>query len=85
MFEIVLAIMSMLISIIGWYLRKQENRISELESSLTEHRLEDVSKYLTRAEMLDFADRIKADMKDVISPVSVKLQSIEEYLREGKR
>ncbi len=84
MYEMLMGVFGMLISIISWYVKRQESRIDNLEKSLAEHRLEDVATYVPRTELQDFADKVRQDMKDIMQPVSMKLQSIEEYLRKDR-
>ena len=82
--EIIGGLLTMITSIIGFYVRMAYTRMDEMQAELTKHRLEDVKEYVPRTEMQAFADRIRTDIQNIVNPLDRKLQSIEESLR-GRR
>lgn len=83
--EIFTGVFTLLFSIGSFYIKRLYNDMDALKKELTEHRLEDVEKFLPRSEMHEYAERIRNDVQGIINPVNSKLQSIEEFLRNRRR
>lgn len=82
--EISLAVVGLLASAVGFYVKMLYREIANLKGELQRHLVEDASKYLPRSEMNDFANRFRLDVQGLEQRMMDKLQSIEEYLREKK-
>lgn len=79
--EIILAVVGLMASALGFYVKQLYGRLDKLESHLQTHLVEDAAKYIPRAEMNEFADRIRSDVQAIVQPMLKQLQSIEEHLR----
>ena len=78
--EIVLFILGTGSSIAGYYIRDVYTRMKTLETDFANHRVDDVKEFVSKEALQE----LKTDIKDFLAPMSAKLESIEEYLREGK-
>ena len=56
-----------------------------MEEVLNEHLIADVEKYATKGELLVVTVTFKDILKEVITPLNRKLESIEIYLRQNDR
>lgn len=82
--EISLAVVGLIASAVGFYVKMLYREISTLKGELQRHLVEDASKYLPRTEMNDITMRLRQDVQMMFTPLMEKLQSIEEYLRKEK-
>lgn len=78
--EALLGLVSVSGSIMGFYIRRMYNEMDTLKVNLQQHVLEDAKNLVTRDEMLS----MKEDFRNMLSPISSKLDSIESYLRKSK-
>ena len=83
--EIIGGLLTLLTSIIGFYVKRAYTRMDEMQNELTKHRLEDVKEYVPRQELQAFAEGIRRDLQSMVNPIHVKLQSIEESLRDKRK
>jgi hypothetical protein len=83
--EIIGGLLALIISIVGFYVKRAYARMDEIQKELTEHRLVDVEKYVPRHEMQEFADKIRIDIQTIVNSIDRKLQSIEESLRSRRK
>lgn len=82
--EISLAVVGLLASAVGFYVKMLYREIANLKGELQRHLVEDASKYLPRTEMNDITMRLRQDVQMMFTPLMEKLQSIEEYLRKER-
>lgn len=78
--EALLGIVSLSGSVMGFYVKRMYDKMDTLEENLQHHILEDAKNLVTRDEMLSMKD----DFRNMLSPISSKLDSIESYLRNSK-
>lgn len=78
--EIILFLLSTGSSIAGYYIRDIYTRMKTHEIEFANHRVDDVKDFVSKEALQE----LKTDIKDFLAPMSAKLESIEEYLREGK-
>lgn len=76
-------------TILGYLIRrlfskgdKNEKAIGMLSSAMTQHKLDDVSKFATKEELSVTLQSFKETVREMISPINAKLASIEEHLRK---
>jgi len=79
--EIFIFILSTVISIIGFYLRRIYEKMDFLEGEVNSHRLHDASYLATKDELKE----LKHDIKDFLSSVKEQLNNIENYLRQAQK
>lgn len=82
--EIIIAVVGLIASGVVFYVKQLYKKISDIDTKLQKHLVEDAEKYVPRSELQEFANRIRLDVQAMVSPINDKLQSIEEYLRERK-
>lgn len=80
--EIVLGLLGIILTGVGFYVRRLYSKMDQLEQDLVTHRVDDARSFITRMEMKEYADRIREDIKQLVLPLDNKLQSIEKFLRK---
>jgi hypothetical protein len=83
--DIITVLVGLLTSIVGFYVKKLYSDMDNLKEELHNHKVEDAKEYITRNEMKDVSASLKEDIKDILEPLSNKLQSIEEFLRKRRK
>lgn len=83
--EIVLALLGLMASILGFFVKRLYTRVDKNEKDLVDHRIEDARNYITRDEHDKKMLNLKDDIRGMISPIRESVQNIEKYLREHEK
>lgn len=78
--EIIGGLLSIIITIIGFYVRRAYNMMDTMTKDFVDHRINDAKEYITHQELKELKD----DIRGMLSSIHSKLASIEVYLRENK-
>lgn len=79
--EIMIFIGGTSFSIIGFFLRDLHARLSRVETGLQEHRVDAAQNLVNRSEIHILRD----DIRGMLSPINSKIESIENFLRDGRK
>lgn len=77
--------LGIIISVMGFYLKRLYDRVDRTERDLVDHRIEDARHYITREEHDNKMNILKNDIRGMISPVRESVQNIEKFLRESHK
>lgn len=83
--EIILFALATASSIIGFYIKELYTRLSTVEKSLQDHRVEDAKTLVPRIELQAFGQALRDDIRGMISPLNNKVENIESYLRDSSK
>ena len=78
--HILFAVAGIIASIIGFYVKELYGRVKALEKDMADHRVEDVEKYVQHRDLMI----LKNDIKEILAPLTSKMENIENHLR-GRR
>lgn len=90
--EVALALLSIIVSVCGFYIKRlyktvdgNTMHIKSVEKELTNHRVDDAAKFVSRQEMDVRFHHLRDDIRGMISPLREELQNIENFLRQQKK
>lgn len=82
--EITLGTVGGIFAISCFIIKRLYNRVDTMEVELQNHKVADLEKYATKADLSDTEEHFKEFLREIMGPVNRKLESIESYLRTNK-
>ena len=83
--EISLALLSVVSSLLMYFIKRTNNRIDKVDTELQNHRVEDARNYITRVEHDNKLEILKADIREMVGSIGESVRNIENYIRDQNK
>lgn len=83
--EISLALLSVVSSLLMYFIKRTNNRIDKVDTELQNHRVEGARHYITRVEHDNKLEILKADIREMVGSIGESVRNIENYIRDQNK
>ena len=83
--EISLALLSVVSSLLMYFIKRTNNRIDKVDTELQNHRVEDARHYITRVEHDNKIEILKSDIREMVGSIGESVRNIENYIRDQNK